>query len=143
VRRTSPGWLYLLAGLMAVALAFPPALGHTVSYRQTRRSIIRQPRAVIVVGRPRILNRTVILDGRPHGVLDINVKPKATEVWVNDVFRGTAEAFDGRPEKLWLLPGRQTIRLVTPDGIEVTREVRVKAGVEMELSLTLLRRGRR
>lgn len=140
MRKTTSRWILSLA---ALALVAPLTIAHTRRDRPKHSYIVRQPHAVIVVGQPRILNRTVIIDGRPHGVLDLNVRPKATQVWVNDEFRGHAEAFDGRPEKLWLLPGRQTIRLVTPDGVEVTREVRIKAGVELELRLTRQNRGRR
>ena len=50
---------------------------------------------------------------------------------------GTASAFDGRPDKLALPPGFHTLRLVTPDGLDVARDLRVLAGVEFDVGLDL------
>ncbi|MCH7780494.1 MAG: hypothetical protein IH848_06580, partial [Acidobacteria bacterium] len=52
-------------------------------------------------------------------------------------FRGTCDAFDGFPNKLALAPGMHTIKFVTPDGIEASRDVRVRAGVEVNVGLDL------
>ena len=71
------------------------------------------------------------------GVLDMNVKPRSTEVWVDGTFRGTCDAFDGHPKKLHLRPGTHRIKLVTPDGLEVAREIRVRAGIEFNVGIDL------
>jgi hypothetical protein len=93
--------------------------------------------AVIVVGTPRVVRSPKLVDGRPQGVLDLNVRPRTTAVWVDGRLRGTCAAFDGQPGKLHLAPGLRDVRLVTPDGVRVTRQLRVRAGVELNLSLDL------
>lgn len=93
--------------------------------------------AVIVVARPKPLRHAVVLNGRAYGVLDMNVKPKTTEVWTDGRFRGTCDDFDGHPNKLHLLPGVHRIKLVTSDGIEASREVQVRAGLEINVGLDL------
>ena len=70
-------------------------------------------------------------------MLDINVKPKATELWVDGRYRGTCGEFDGHPGKLHLAAGLHDIRLVLPDGTAVERQVRVRAGVELNVGLDL------
>ena len=93
--------------------------------------------AVIVVGKPKPAPRVVVVNGTRHGVLDLNVKPKATRVWIDGKLRGTCDAFDGFPHKLTLAPGIHTIKFVTPEGIEAARDVRVRAGVEVNVGLDL------
>ena len=118
-----------IAGLLSASLvnAHPRARFH----RHGRTT------AVIVVGKPRPASRAVVVNGARHGVLDLNVKPKATSVWIDGRFRGTCDAFDGFPNKLALAPGIHTIRFVTPDGIEAARDVRVRAGIEINVGLDL------
>ena len=94
-------------------------------------------KAVIVVGPARAARHTVAVHGQPAGVLDLNLKPKATEVWVDGRFRGTADNFDGIPQKLLLAQGPHRLRLVTPDGVEVARDIRVQAGTEIKIGLVL------
>ncbi len=93
--------------------------------------------AVVVVGKPKPVSRVVVVNGARLGVLDLNVKPKATEVWVNGRLRGTCAEFDGHPDKLTLRPGMHSIRFVTPDGIEAARDIRVRAGREINVGLDL------
>jgi len=93
--------------------------------------------AVIVVGKPRVAARVHAVNGARHGVLDLNVKPRATGVWIDGEFRGPCSAFDGFPNKLTLAPGVHSIKFVTPDGIEATRDVRVRAGIEINVGLDL------
>ena len=78
-----------------------------------------------------------MINGRAHGSLDMNVKPKATEVWVDGTFRGTCDTFDGHPGKLNLLPGMHTLKLVTPEGVSVEHEIRVRANTEFNVGLDL------
>ena len=88
------------------------------------------------MGKPRTV-QVVVINGVAHGTLDMNVKPRSTEVWVDGTFRGTCDAFDGHPNKLHLRPGTHRIKLVTPDGLEVAREIRVRAGVEVNVGIDL------
>jgi hypothetical protein len=118
-----------IAGLLSASLvdAHPRARFH----RHERST------AVIVLGKPKTAPHVVVVDGARHGILDLNVKPKATRVWIDGVFRGTCGTFDGFPNKLVLAPGIHTIRFVTPTGIEATRDVRVRPGVEFNVGLEL------
>lgn len=118
-----------IAGLLSASLvdAHPRARFH----RHGRTT------AVIVVGKPKPAPRVVVVNGATHGILDLNVKPKDTRVWINGVFRGTCDAFDGFPNKLTLAPGIHTIKFLTPEGIEAARDVRVRAGVEVNVGLDL------
>jgi len=97
----------------------------------------RHAKAVIIVGPARVVRHTVVLYGQPAGVLDFHLKPKATEVWVDGRLRGTAGEFDGIPQKLLLAQGPHRLRLVTPGGVEVARNIRVRAGTEIKIELDL------
>jgi hypothetical protein len=92
---------------------------------------------VIVLSKPRPAPAITVIDGTEPGMLDLNVKPRATEVWINGTLHGTCDAFDGFPSKLSLAPGLYRIRLVTPDGIDAVRELRVRPGVELNVALDL------
>lgn len=118
-----------LAGLLSVSLV--EAHSRARLHRHGRTT------AVIVVGKPKAAERVITVNGARHGVLDLNVKPRTTRVWIDGKLRGTCSAFDGFPNKLTLAPGMYTIRLVTPDGIEAARDVRVRAGVEINVGLDL------
>ena len=85
----------------------------------------------------RAARHTVVVHGRPAGVLDLNLKPKATEVWVDGRFRRIADDFDGIPQKLLLTQGHHRLKLVTPDGVEVARDIRIQAGTEINIGLDL------
>jgi hypothetical protein len=118
-----------IAGLLSVS--FADAHSRARFHRHGRTT------AVVVIGKPKPTPRVVTVNGAMHGVLDLNVKPKATRVWIDGHLRGTCGAFDGFPNKLTLAPGIHTIKLVTPGGIEATRDVRVRAGVEVNVALDL------
>jgi len=90
----------------------------------------------IVVGKPVVVT-PVIINGRAHGVIDLNVDPDDTEVYVDGKLRGTVDDFDGAPGKLHLLPGTHRIRLQAPDGDEWIRKVKVVAGHEINIKLEL------
>ncbi len=113
----------LLAAAVLAFLVLPVAQAHAA-------------RAVIVVGKPRAV-RVVKVHGPARGVIDLNVKPKATRVWVDGAYRGTVNQYDGYPGKLRLLPGWHTIKLVTPDGDVARQRVRVRAGYEIDVKLDL------
>ena len=130
-RKRTPVAAKIAACLAVAALLAPALMAHP------RRHPHRHGKAVIVVGKPRPVRTAVVINGRPHGILDMNVKPRATEVFVDGTFRGTCEALDGFPDKLYLLPGKRRIKLVTPDGIAAHRYVQVRAGVEIDVGLDL------
>ena len=119
----------LIAG---AAMALPSAVAHP-RFRHHGDSTS----AVIVIGKPRPLRQTVVVRGRPAGVLDLNVKPKDTRVWVDGNLRGKVDEFDGHPRKLHLVAGDHRVKLVTPDGVEVARVVKIEADVEVNVGLEL------
>ncbi len=122
----------LTACLTAAGSIAPPVQAGPRAHRRQHLA-----RAVIVVGPVRAVRRTAMVYGRPAGVLDLNLKPKATEVWVDGRLRGIADDFDGIPQKLLLAHGPHRLRLVTPDGVEIARVIRVQAGTEINIGLDL------
>jgi hypothetical protein len=119
---------------MVLALApalSPAALAHPARYRH------RHPHGarVVVVGRPVVLARPVMIDGVAHGAVDFDVEPETTEVHVDGTMRGQVDQFDGHPDKLYLRQGVHRITLITPEGEKHTRKVRVVAGHEINIKL--------
>ena len=49
--------------------------------------------------------------------------------------RGTVDDFDGRPQKLHLLPGLHKITLRMPQGQKVSRTLDIRAGTEIDIKL--------
>lgn len=126
----------LTACLIAAGSIAPPVQADPRANRHARHRR-HHAKTVIVVGQPRAVRHTVVIHGRPAGVLDLNLKPKTTEVWVDGRFRGIADDFDGIPQKLLLAQGQHLLKLVTPDGVEITRNIRVQAGTEINIGLDL------
>ena len=122
---------------VAAAIVGLPGAGLVDAHSRARAHRHERTTAVIVVGKPKPAPHVLAVNGARHGVLDLNVRPKATEVWIDGRLRGTCAAFDGFPNKLTLVPGIHTIRFVTPEGIEAARDVRVRAGVEFNIGLDL------
>jgi hypothetical protein len=126
---------WTLALLAAGWLAVPDAAAHRRAYRHVHH--LQQAKAVIVLGKPQPMKKAARAAGSSTGLLDLNVKPKATEVWVDGALRGTVERFDGRPGKLRLIAGNHRLKLVTPAGLVVARDIRVRPGVEVDVGLDL------
>ena len=124
--------------LAATALALLPALSSEALAHRTRKPH-RHPRvrAAIIVGTPVVLAAAVVLKGRPHGAIDFNVRPKDTRVWIDGLLRGQVGKFDGNPDVMYLLPGVHDVALRTPDGVSVSRKVKVVANHEISLKLNL------
>ena len=68
-------------------------------------------------------------------VVDFNVEPRTTRIWVDGTYRGVCDEFDGYPQKMYLAPGRHHIRLVAPDGRTVERTVELGRGYELNLDI--------
>ena len=129
--------LFLLTAFVCVSmLATAAADAHRGVYRH-RHHRHHEAKAVIVFGNPQPVQSAVVVHGRPAGILDLNVKPKQTEVWVDGSLLGTVDNFDGRPGKLRLVAGEHRLKLVTPEGVAVARNIRVQAGVEIDVGLDL------
>ena len=70
---------------------------------------------------------------RDFGALDLNVRPKKTEVWVDGEYVGTAGRFDGYPGHLWLGDGRHELIFYNQGFETVRREVNVLEGVVLDI----------
>jgi hypothetical protein len=62
------------------------------------------------------------------GALDLNIKPKRAEVWVDREYLGSVDSYDGFPRYLWLQPGEHHL-VVYLDGHETfARKVTLRRG---------------
>ena len=135
-----PHFRTAIASAMAVAalLSFAPPLVSPASARVVVRPRHRhRVRVAIVVGRPVVMARPVVIAGVAHGAIDFDVTPETTEVYVDGTLRGQVDDFDGFPDKLYLRAGVHVIALKTPDGEKVSRKVKIAAGHEINLKLDL------
>lgn len=132
-RRVIPQMLAIAAIVSFAPLLVAPATARVVVRPRHR----HRARVAIVVGRPVVMARPVVIAGVPHGAIDFDVTPETTEVYVDGTMRGQVDDFDGYPEKLYLRAGTHVIALKTPDGPRVSRKVRIVAGHEMNLKLDL------
>jgi hypothetical protein len=122
-----------IALILIASLGASDAEAHWRPFRH--RHLHPARRRVIVVGAPVRVRNVVVVDGKPRGTLDFHVDPSQTEVYVDGTLRGTADDFDGLPQKLHLVPGLHKITLKTPDGESVTRNIDIRAGTELEIRL--------
>ncbi len=129
-RRQAARWL---AGLGALMIVLACGTSGAIAHRRPWMHVHRRP--VLVVGKPGEVKNVVRIDGRPHGSIDFSVDPKKTEVFVDGKLRGTVDDFDGRPQKLHLLPGLHKITLRTPQGQKVSRTLDIRAGTEIDIRL--------
>lgn len=132
-RRVIPQMLAIAAIVSFAPLLVAPATARVVVRPRHR----HRARVAIVVGRPVVMARPVVIGGVPHGAIDFDVTPETTEVYVDGTMRGQVDDFDGFPEKLYLRAGTHLIALKTPDGQKLSRKVRIVAGHEMNLKLDL------
>lgn len=95
------------------------------------------PGVRIVLGKPRVVRKIVLLEGAPSGAIDLDVEPETTKVFVDGTYRGTADDFDGHPQLLRLKAGPHHLRLVSPEGEEVDQKVTITPGTEIDLTLEL------
>jgi len=73
----------------------------------------------------------------PQGALDLNVKPKDTQVFVNGYYVGTTGDFDGWPRYLWL--DEDTYELIFyKDGYETSvKEIAVRRDLVIDVKLRM------
>ena len=78
-----------------------------------------------------------VLTSRSVGAVDLKVKPKKAEVWVDGQLAGKAGRFDGFPGYLWLDDGEHQLVLVH-DGFEtVARTIEVRGGTLVDLKVQM------
>ncbi len=91
----------------------------------------------IVVGTPVRVVTPVYVSGKSAGSIDFDVEPDTTQVYVDGALRGTVDDFDGFPQHLKLRPGNHSLTLRTPEGVEVTKDIRITAGTKIKIKLEL------
>lgn len=74
-----------------------------------------------------------------RGGLDLKVKPRSTQVWIDGEYAGLARDFDGFPSYLWLGSGSHEVSFYLPGYETVTRGVEVYPGRVGELKMKLSR----
>ncbi|MES1245861.1 MAG: hypothetical protein ABUT39_29910 [Acidobacteriota bacterium] len=67
------------------------------------------------------------------GALDIDVRPGRTEVWIDGLYAGTADDFDGFPQHLRLDPGVHCLVLYREGYTTLSRLILVGAGVTINV----------
>ena len=70
------------------------------------------------------------------GALDLNVRPKNTQVYLNGDYIGVTGEFDGSPDHLWLEEG--TYELIFHNEVTVVREFEIHAGAVIDVKLRLV-----
>jgi len=120
--------LYL--GVLAAALSLTTAGPAAAHWRAGL-----HPHARAGVHAPWVAPPAVVLRAPALALIDFNVEPKTTRIWVDGSYRGTCEEFDGHPQKMALAPGRHHVRLESPAGGVTERTVELPAGYELNLDL--------
>ena len=67
------------------------------------------------------------------GALDLNVKPKDTQVYLNGKYIGVTDNFDGVPRALWLKEGTYEIIFYLDGYATVVREFTIHPGVVIDV----------
>ncbi len=81
--------------------------------------------------------RPVVVRSEGVGALDLNVKPKKAEVYVDGEYVGTARQYDGFPAYLWLETGFHELAFYREGYRTEVREVNVPDGGLVDLRLRL------
>lgn len=74
----------------------------------------------------------------PSGGVDLNVKPKKTQVFINGQYIGNSGAFDGWPRYLWLPKDSYQLILYKPGYVTVERQLTINPGVVIDLKVQLV-----
>ena len=67
------------------------------------------------------------------GAVDLNVRPKNTQVYLNGHYIGVTGDFDGFPRQLWLERGTHELTLLRPGSEPLVRELEIRPGVELDV----------
>lgn len=70
---------------------------------------------------------------RPPGAVDLNVRPRTTEVYVDGLYVDLARNLDGYPDLLWLDEGTYEITFYREGYESVTRRIAVRSGDLLEV----------
>lgn len=76
-------------------------------------------------------------EGKNVGALDLNVRPKDAEVYLNGHYVGTTGNYDGYPQFLWLEEGEYEL-IFYKEGYETVRRIYdVRAGLQIDVEMQL------
>ena len=67
------------------------------------------------------------------GAVDLNVRPKNTQVYLNGHYIGVTGAFDGFPRQLWLERGTHELTLLRPGFEPLIHEFTIRPGVNLNV----------
>ncbi len=82
----------------------------------------------------RVYGPTATYDaGVRYGALDLDVRPRTTEIYVDGEYVGLARRFDGWPDVLWLEPGRHDVSFYREGYATVTRTFMVTGDAVLEV----------
>ena len=73
------------------------------------------------------------------GALDLNVKPKKTQVYLNGNYIGLTDRFDGFPDYLWLKEGTYELTFYSEGHMTVVQEFAIHPGAVIDVKLRLVR----
>ncbi len=71
------------------------------------------------------------------GALDLNVKPKSTQVYLNGQYIGRTDRFDGFPDYLWLREGVHQVTFYHQGYQTVVRELEIHPGLVIDVRFRL------
>lgn len=72
------------------------------------------------------------------GAIDVNVKPRKAEVWVDGKYVGTAADFDGFPAYLWLKEGVHQVTVYRGGFESYQREIDITPGLVINLKYKMV-----
>ncbi len=72
------------------------------------------------------------------GGLDLNVKPKNTQVYLNGNYIGVTGRFDGFPDYLWLKEGTYELVFYNEGHLTVVQEFAIHSGAVIDVNLRLV-----
>lgn len=113
---------------LLLAIAGSPLLAST-----RIRGVFIGPHAAVST---RIVVRTVSAH-RPsyYGTIDFDIKPNKSHLFVDGVYIGIADSFDGWPQTFRLRPGKHTLKIVSPAGKSIRRTVYIQPGKELNVRI--------
>ncbi len=77
-------------------------------------------------------------DVKNLGAIDINVKPKNTQVYLNGNYIGLTGKFDGFPDYLWLKEGTYELTFYNEGYMTVVQEFAIHQGAVIDVKLRLV-----
>jgi hypothetical protein len=74
----------------------------------------------------------------PWGAVDLNIKPKSAEVFVDGEYVGRVDQLDGFPRYLWLESGTHHIVVYKPGYESIARKVELRSGEVLDLRTEMI-----